>query len=115
MRILKARGIGRESLPYTGRGQPWLAYYGLFFNVLIIITQGFTAFIPWSVSDFFVAYLSLIIFAVLYFGHKIVFKTKFVNPLEADIDTGRLPAETEVWEESNDNFFAKMRCKIRGQ
>ncbi|KAK0660364.1 Arginine permease [Lasiodiplodia hormozganensis] len=115
MRILKARGIGRESLPYTGRGQPWLAYYGLFFNVLIILTQGFTAFIPWSVSDFFVAYLSLIIFAVLYFGHKIVFKTKFVSPLEADIDTGRLPAETEVWEESNDNFFAKMRCKIRGQ
>lgn len=113
MRILKVRGIGRESLPYKGMFQPWLAYYGLFFNVLIIFTQGFTAFIPWDVSSFFVAYISLILFAVMYLGHKIIFKTKFVDPMEADIDTGRLPAETEVWEESNDNFFAKLRAKLR--
>lgn len=112
MRILKKRGIGRESLPYTGMGQPWFAYYGLFFNVLIILTQGFTAFMPWNTADFFIAYLSLIIFVALYLGHKLVFRTKLVNPMEADIDTGRLQPETEVWEESNDNFLAKLRCKF---
>ncbi|KAJ6189035.1 hypothetical protein N7519_003943 [Penicillium mononematosum] len=90
MRALKARGIPRDSLPYKATWQPFFSWYGLFFNVLIIITQGFTAFIPtFSVTDFFINYLSLILFAVLYFGHKIAFRTEFVKPIEANIDTGR--------------------------
>ncbi|KAK3115225.1 lysine permease [Teratosphaeriaceae sp. CCFEE 6253] len=89
MRALKARGVSRDTLPYKAMGQPWFTWYGVGFNILIILTQGFTAFIPWNTSDFFVAYVSLILFAVLYIGHKIVFKTKFVKPIDADLDTGR--------------------------
>ncbi|KAJ5645862.1 hypothetical protein N7490_002234 [Penicillium lividum] len=90
MNVLKARGISRDSLPYKASWQPYLSWYGLFFNVLIIITQGFTSFIPsFSVTDFFIDYLSLILFAVLYFGHKFIMRPSFVHPLEADIDTGR--------------------------
>lgn len=90
MKALKARGISRDSLPYKATWQPFFSWYGLFFNILIIITQGFTAFIPtFSVTDFFINYLSLILFAVLYFGHKIAFRTKFVKSIEANIDTGR--------------------------
>lgn len=44
---------------------------------------------PWSVTDFFVAYLSLILFVVLYIGHKVIYRTKFVRAREADLDTGR--------------------------
>ncbi|KAJ6089534.1 hypothetical protein N7467_004750 [Penicillium canescens] len=94
MRALKARGISRDTLPYKATWQPFFSWYGLFFNVLIIITQGFTAFIPsFSVMDFFINYLSLILFAVLYFGHKIAFRPKFVKPIEANIDTGRYEPE----------------------
>ncbi|EAA59017.1 hypothetical protein AN8279.2 [Aspergillus nidulans FGSC A4] len=46
MRALKARNISRDLLPYKALWQPWFSWYGLFFNVLIIITQGFTAWIP---------------------------------------------------------------------
>ncbi|KAF2089199.1 amino acid permease [Saccharata proteae CBS 121410] len=114
MRILHKRGISRDSLPYKGILQPYMAWYGVFFNVLIIFTQGFTCFMPWSTSSFFVNYISLIIFVVLYLGHKIVFRTKFVDPMEADIDTGRLDMnETEVWEESSDNFISKMKARLR--
>lgn len=94
MRALKARGINRDTLPYKATWQPYLSWYGLFFNFLIIITQGFTAFVPsFSVPTFFICYLSLILFGVLYVGHKLVFRQPFVEPLEADIDTGRVTLE----------------------
>ncbi|KAJ5366470.1 hypothetical protein N7541_000411 [Penicillium brevicompactum] len=90
MRALKARGISRDTLPYKGTWQPYFSWYGLFFNILIILTQGFTAFVPkFSVTTFFINYLSLILFAVLYIGHKIAFRTEFVKPIDANIETGR--------------------------
>lgn len=99
MRALKARGTDRNSLPYKALWQPWLSWYGLFFNVLIIFTQGFTSFMPWNTSDFFVAYISLILFVVMYVGHKIVYKTKIVKPLEADLDSGRREVDAMHYEE----------------
>lgn len=101
MRALKVHGISRDILPYKAICQPYFSCYGLFFNVLIIITQGFTAFVPqFSVTDFFINYLSLILFAVLYLGHKISFRTRFVRSIDADIFTGRIQLENEydTWE-----------------
>ncbi|CAI7609537.1 unnamed protein product [Penicillium bialowiezense] len=98
-RALKARNISRDILPYKAMWQPWLSWYGLFFNCLIILTQGFTAFIPnFQVKEFFINYLSLILFVVLYAGHKIVYRSAFVKPLDADLDTGRTTADNETWE-----------------
>jgi amino acid transporter len=40
------------------------------------------------------------LFAVLYIGHKLATKSKFVNPAEADLMTGQFKEEmTETWEE----------------
>lgn len=99
MRALKARGQSRDTLPYKALWQPWLSWYGIFFNSLIIITNGFTAFIPWDTSKFFVAYVSLILFAVLYAGHKLMFRQPFVKPAEADLDTGRKEVDDMYFEE----------------
>lgn len=116
MRALKARNISRDLLPYKALWQPWYAYYGLFFNVLIILTQGFTAWIPtFSVTDFFVAYLSVILFVVLYLGHKIIFRPAFVRPIEADIDTGRVALENEMWETvTPTKWYKKLGSAILG-
>lgn len=89
MRALDAQNISRDSLPYKAPWQPWFSWYGIGFNVLIILTQGFTSFIPWNTSSFFVAYISLILFVVLYVGHKIVTKSKFVPAEKVDLVTGR--------------------------
>ncbi|KAI7266511.1 hypothetical protein KC352_g8877, partial [Hortaea werneckii] len=48
---------------------------------------------------FFVNYISLILFVVLYVGHKIVFRTKFVKPIEADLDSGRKEIDDMYFEE----------------
>lgn len=97
MRALAARNISRDTLPYKAIWQPFFAWYGLFFNVLIILTQGFTAFIPWDTTSFFIAYISLILFVVLYIGHKIVTRSRFIKPLEADMDTGCVDYDDTVW------------------
>ncbi|KAH0141710.1 amino acid permease, partial [Aureobasidium melanogenum] len=100
MRALAARGVSRDTLPYKAMWQPFFSWYGVFFNILIILTQGFTAFMPWNTSDFFVAYISLILFAVLYIGHKLVFRQPLVKPIEADLDTGRKEIEEMHFEEA---------------
>ncbi|KAE8350545.1 amino acid permease/ SLC12A domain-containing protein [Aspergillus coremiiformis] len=106
MRALQARDISRDTLPYKAAFQPYLTWYGLFFSVLIILTQGFTAWIPtFNVSDFFVAYVCVFLFLALYLGHKALYRTRFVHPLEADLQTGRLhnysweTARPKTWQE----------------
>lgn len=98
MRILDARGISRESLPFRALGGKWFASYGLFFNLLIIFTQGFTAFIPWDVTKFLTCYISLAIFITLYVGHVLIMKTRFVKATEADIITGCMEFNNETWQ-----------------
>jgi amino acid transporter len=98
MSALKTRNVSRDVLPYKAMWQPWFAWYGFFFCVLIIFTQGFTSFMPWNVSDFFIAYVSVILFVVLYLGHKIIFRTSFVKAAEADVSTGTLALEDEFIE-----------------
>ncbi|KAI1490400.1 arginine transporter [Biscogniauxia mediterranea] len=90
MKALKHRGLSRDSLAFKARMQPYLAIFGLFFCVLISLTNGFTVFIEWNTSDFFGAYISLILFVVLYVGHKVVFWTKFVPVADIDLDSDRV-------------------------
>ncbi|KAI5288458.1 hypothetical protein KEM54_005197 [Ascosphaera aggregata] len=116
MRALKARNISRDTLPYKAPFQPYFTYYGLVSCVIIVLTQGFQAFMPWDTSAFFAAYISLIIWVVLYVGHKLIMRPPYVKPGEADIDTGRLPdALSDSWatgEASRPNGW-KERIKHR--
>lgn len=98
MRALASRNISRDVLPYKALWQPWYAYYGLFFNVLICLTQGFTAFMPFDVSEFFIAYVSLILFVVLFVGHKLICRTSVVKPEDADVSTGCIDYDDTIWE-----------------
>lgn len=117
MRALHAQGISRDSLPYKAMWQPWFSWYGIGFNILIILTQGFTSFIPWNTSDFFVAYISVILFVVLYVGHKIITKSKFVPSQEVDLVTGRKEVD-EMYADREDveptTFWGKVMAWTLG-
>ncbi|KAF4974530.1 hypothetical protein FZEAL_8581 [Fusarium zealandicum] len=89
-KIMQVQGLDRKTeLPYLAPFQPWLSYYGAFWNIIITLTSGFTVFIEWNTGDFFSCYVSLILFALLYVGHKLICRTKVVNLAEVDLTKGR--------------------------
>ena len=116
MRALRAQGISRDSLPYKAMWQPWFSWYGVFFNILIILTQGFTSFMPWDVSNFFISYVSVMLFVVLYVGHKLITKSKIVRPEDVDLITGKKEVDdlySDV-EEGPQTFLKRVSSWVLG-
>jgi len=99
MRALRARGMSRDALPYKAPFQPFYTWYGIVFNILIILTQGFPSFVPWNTTDFFIAYVSLILFVVLYAVHKLIYRQPFVKAADADLDSGRKDVDEMYFDE----------------
>jgi amino acid transporter len=81
----KAQNVDRKSFPYFGWWQPYCAYIGLVGESLVLFFYGYSSFTPWSVDNFFIYYTMVIAAPVLYFGWKLIHRTKIVKPLEADL------------------------------
>lgn len=88
---LKHHGVPRESLPYRAPGQPYLAYFSVVFCLTIAFFNGFDAFFDgnFSAKTFIPPYINIPIFLSLFFGYKIVKRTKFVKLEEMDIWSGK--------------------------
>ena len=52
---MKAQGIDRKKLVYYSNLQPWLSYWGVFWNVVFILVNGLTSFWDFNVSAFLTA------------------------------------------------------------
>lgn len=81
-----------DTRPFKTAFQPYASYITFFIVSLLTITNGFTVFVGGSfkAGDFVAAYVTLPIFAALYFGHKAWTKNwKFAYPVEeVDVFTG---------------------------
>jgi len=81
-----------HTLPYRTPFQPYLCYFVLGLISLLTITNGFHVFFPqnWSAANFLAAYITLPAFLLLYFGHKIMRRTRFYIPVhEIDVVSGK--------------------------
>lgn len=85
----KAQGHDVSELPFKSWGYPWNAYFGLFANIFLALVQGWTTLSPFDAGSFVDAYILLPLFAVIYFGYKIVFKTKYWRVHEIDLQSGK--------------------------
>ncbi|KAH3902727.1 related to Proline-specific permease [Saccharomycodes ludwigii] len=88
-----------DRLPYKAKFMPYATYWYIFFVGMICLTNGYAVFVHglWNVSDFIAAYITLPIFFVLYFGHKLWFRTRWAIPIaEIDVTTGLVEAEEEA-------------------
>ncbi|SCV02036.1 LAME_0G20142g1_1 [Lachancea meyersii CBS 8951] len=111
MQALKLHGISRGDLPFKAKFMPWGAYYAAFFIALIIVIQGFTAFAPhFDVSGFFTAYISVILFFIIWIIFQCIFRCRFINRLEdVDIDSDRRDIDATEWpEEEPKNLWGKF-------
>ncbi|KAL8852920.1 MAG: hypothetical protein Q9221_002170 [Calogaya cf. arnoldii] len=94
-RALEYHGMLHQR-PYKTPGQPYVTYVALGFLLVLTLTNGFQVFFPgkFTVSSFLAAYITLPIVAVLYFGHKILFRTPlFLQVDKIDIYTGKEEAD----------------------
>lgn len=74
-------------LPWRSRLQPYLSWYGLCGATFILLSGGFTIFIPgqFSVEDLFSSYASPIINIILFVAYKLIKRTKWVSLEEMPI------------------------------
>ncbi|KAF8577953.1 amino acid transporter [Ramaria rubella] len=66
---LKAQGISVSSLPYSSRLQPYLAWYSLFWTIIIILFADWSVFLKgnWDHSAFITNYLPIPVFIMCVF------------------------------------------------
>jgi amino acid transporter len=101
MQALKFRGISRDKLPFKAKFMPYSAYYASICISVIIIINGFKAFIGgFNVSSFFAAYISVIVFVGVWIIFQLFFRgSLFLRVEDIDIDTDRKESDDTVWEE----------------
>lgn len=90
-RGLKHNGIDRDTLPFKSPMQPFLAYFSIVFCLVIAFFNGFDCFFPgrFSAKSFIPPYINIPIFLTLFFGYKIIKRTKFVKVEDMDLWSGK--------------------------
>ncbi|KAF3765320.1 hypothetical protein M406DRAFT_350943 [Cryphonectria parasitica EP155] len=84
-RACVVQNVDRTGFPYCGRFQPYSAWIALIAETLVVIFYGYSSFTPWDVSTFFTYYTMVILAPILFFGWKLIHRTKRVKPEDADI------------------------------
>lgn len=109
MSILKSRGISRDLLPYKALWMPYQAWYAFSLGFALVFVQGYLCFYNITASDFFTAYVSVILFFVSWiaahfyyhgFTRKAFTWRSILLPLsECDIETGVRAIDEMVWDD----------------
>ncbi|MCJ1314618.1 hypothetical protein MMC25_008300 [Agyrium rufum] len=88
-KALKAQGVDRNTLVFKSPWQPYTAWAALVFFAIIILFNGFWVFNDFNMTNFATAYVGIPIYFLLYAFWKVFKRTKFINPADADITTGK--------------------------
>lgn len=104
-RAVKAQGLDRSTFPYRAWYQPYSICFAGFFIWCMIGTLGYECLMPgkWSIDTFLYNYVMIFVSAGIYIFWKILKRTKFVKPEDADIFTG-----IEEIEEHEYEYYAKL-------
>ncbi|KAI0186512.1 amino acid permease/ SLC12A domain-containing protein [Astrocystis sublimbata] len=95
------QSISRDRLPWAAPLQPYLTWWAFSMQIILLITGGFSTFIhgQWSTETFISSYINIPIFIILYFGFKIVKRSKIVPldevPIQHYLDIAQSEKEQE--------------------
>ncbi|CAL1714479.1 unnamed protein product [Somion occarium] len=108
-RGFKAQHLNRKELVYYSSLQPWLSYWGIFWSTIFILINGLAVFWDFNASGFLTAYINIPFFIALYFGWKLLKRTRIWKPQEMDFVTG-IPSleETELPIQPPKNIWEKI-------
>ncbi|CAG8947872.1 unnamed protein product [Penicillium salamii] len=113
---LKAQGIGRAGLPWKGPLQPYSLGVTFVITAIVIIFNGYTAFIgDFKVDEFITSYLGIGLYLFNIVVFKIWRRTKRVRSEEMDLVSGRRFYEEESEEEANRSLAQQLASVLWGK
>jgi len=106
VRARKAQNIPDSALAYVAPLGIWGSVGALIFSILILFFKGFALFAykktaakgthsKFDTNTFVTTYLGLPLYIILYFGYKIVMKSKLIKPEDADLYGGKARIDAE--------------------
>lgn len=100
-RARRAQGLDPSMLPYTAPLAPYSAYLGIGLGCLMLLFVGYDAFSPFGTRSFITAYFADFFAIFMFLAWKILKRSKFVKPAEADLVSGKAEVDEECrhWEE----------------
>lgn len=111
--------ISREdkAYPYKSPFQPYMAMIGVFGSAFVILANGFVVFLRgyWNTMFFFSSYGTLILFTLLYTGHRIVKGSSMLSLEALDYDSGKRETDIYIWDggrEYNRMTFRDLPHKV---
>ena len=107
-RALKAQGALHQK-PFKAPFQPYTAMAALGFFAIIIFFNGWEVFTTgnWKFANFFTGYIGVPIYFLLFFGWKLLKRTKWVKPADADLWSGKAAIDAIEWPERVPRNFAE--------
>lgn len=84
-RACVAQRFDRSRLPYKGWFQPWSGYIGAMWMLTVVLCYGYSTLKPFSLKDFLIDYILVLMMPILYGGWKFFQNTELVKPTEADL------------------------------
>ncbi|CAF1141514.1 unnamed protein product [Adineta steineri] len=112
-RGLKAQGVNINDLPFRAMWYPYGAYFGFAANVFLIFFQGYTTVLPpFNIISFTVSYILIPVFLILFFGYKFWKKTRWVQPSQMDIWSGRRAVSEEENNTKNQTIWSRIKAII---
>ncbi|KAK6457665.1 amino acid permease-domain-containing protein [Scheffersomyces xylosifermentans] len=89
-----------KNFPYKSPFQPYSAILGLIGSGFIILGMGFVVFLKgeWDTMFFFSSYGTVIVFAVLYVGYRVIKGTRIPALDTLDFDSGRTEMDRIIWD-----------------
>ncbi|KAI4229687.1 MAG: hypothetical protein L6R36_000603 [Xanthoria steineri] len=113
-----AQGLSRDSLPYKGILQPYLAWYAMAGCIVMTLLNGFPVFIKgnWKITSFFFSYTMVGVFPLLYFGWKLLKGTKVIKLENVDLyqDVAEVDEYTRNFTPTPASGFGRVLDKIFG-
>ncbi|GME91690.1 unnamed protein product [[Candida] boidinii] len=114
-RACKVQGLDRTQMPlYTivSKFQPYVSIFTLIITATIVGIMGYTAFLPvygFDYETFLDYYLMVFVNIFIFCSYKLIYRTKFVKPEDADLTTGL--AEIEEHEAEYYKEFSEKQEK----
>lgn len=117
LRGLNSQGLSRKDLPWRGPLQPYGACYSVVITVIVIIFNGWSAFVPhFKGPQFITSYIGIVVYLGNIFTWKTLKRTKRVKAGDMDLVTGRqfLVDTASVESEKKCGMWKRSSQRIKG-